>query len=102
MTANERRGLFYGAFAVLFFSTAPVLIRWGEPLSPYVITWGRVLLGHTLYNAALRRTRATYVNLIATQKVASSIILGYLFLSEVLSFNSLLGAAIPWLASPWS
>ena len=45
MTTSERRGLFYVAFAVLFFSTTPVLIRWGEPLSPYVITWGRMLVG---------------------------------------------------------
>lgn len=45
MTISERRGLFYGALAVLFFSTAPVLIRWGKPLSPYVIAWGRVLVG---------------------------------------------------------
>jgi drug/metabolite transporter (DMT)-like permease len=42
---DEHRGLFYAAFAVLFFSTAPVLIRWGKPLSPYVIAWGRVLVG---------------------------------------------------------
>ncbi len=45
MTTNERRGLFYVAFAVLFLSITPVLIRWGEPLSPYVITWGRMLVG---------------------------------------------------------
>jgi drug/metabolite transporter (DMT)-like permease len=273
VTTSERRGLFYVAFAVLFFSITPVLIRWGEPLSPYVITWGRMLvgamavyclatlqgnrprfqrtdwpkfvlyglitalhflcyiaslsfttiahsltltytspifvtlcswlflkepigrrkylgvavsvlgiailagfepqltgqmvigdllalgsalcfgfysvagrsqresyplltyafglyglaafwltpvalanftppgiwrpvwaivalgilplaLGHTLYNAALRRTHATYVNLIATQEVTGGIILGYLFLGEIPSFNSLLGAAI--------
>jgi len=47
VTTNERRGLFYAAFAALFFSTAPVLVRWGEPLSPYVITWGRMLVGAT-------------------------------------------------------
>jgi drug/metabolite transporter (DMT)-like permease len=45
MTTNERRGLFYVAFAVLFFSATPVLIRWEKPLSPYVITWGRMLVG---------------------------------------------------------
>ena len=45
MTTNERRGLFYVAFAVLFFSITPVLVRWGEPLSPYVITCGRLLVG---------------------------------------------------------
>jgi len=68
MNTNGRRGLFYVAFAVLFFSTTPVLVRC---------------------------THATYVNLIATQEVTGgSIILGYLLSGEVPSFNSLLGAAI--------
>ncbi|MBI5956985.1 MAG: DMT family transporter [Chloroflexi bacterium] len=50
--------------------------------------------GHTLYNAALRRLHATYVNLIATQEVTGGILLGYFLLGEAPSFNSLLGAAV--------
>jgi drug/metabolite transporter (DMT)-like permease len=39
-------------------------------------------LGHTLYNAALRQTRATLVNLISTQEVTGGIMMGMLFLGE--------------------
>ncbi len=51
-------------------------------------------LGHTLYNAALRRTSATSVNLIATQEVTGGILLGVLLLHEIPSAASLIGAAI--------
>ncbi len=51
-------------------------------------------LGHTLYNAALRRVSATYVNLVSTQEVTGGILLGMLLLAEMPSFNSVLGALI--------
>ena len=50
--------------------------------------------GHTLYNAALRRVSATYVNLIATQEVLGGVLLGALLLQEVPSFNSIIGGLI--------
>jgi drug/metabolite transporter (DMT)-like permease len=51
-------------------------------------------LGHTLYNAALRRTSATKVNLIATQEVTGGVLLGILLLGEIPSPTSLVGAAV--------
>jgi drug/metabolite transporter (DMT)-like permease len=51
-------------------------------------------LGHTLYNAALRRLHPSIPNLIATQEVTGGILLAWLLLGEVPSWNALAGAAI--------
>ena len=51
-------------------------------------------IGHTLYNAALRRTHATTVNLIATQEVTLGILLGALILGELPRSNEIAGALV--------
>jgi drug/metabolite transporter (DMT)-like permease len=51
-------------------------------------------IGHTLYNAAVRRVHATYVNLISSQEVTGGIILGILFLGQIPTTNAVIGAVI--------
>ena len=50
--------------------------------------------GHTLYNAALRRTHATTVNLIATQEVTGGVLLGSLLLGQAPQPNEVAGIVI--------
>jgi drug/metabolite transporter (DMT)-like permease len=51
-------------------------------------------LGHTLYNAAVRRLNAAVANVIFTQEMTGAIILAWLILGEVPSVNALVGASI--------
>ncbi len=51
-------------------------------------------LGHTLYTAALRRLHPGIPNLIATQEVTGGILLAWLLLHEVPTWNALAGARI--------
>jgi drug/metabolite transporter (DMT)-like permease len=51
-------------------------------------------IGHTLYNAALRRTHSTLVNMIATQEVTLGVLLSWWLLGEVPTANAAIGALI--------
>jgi len=51
-------------------------------------------IGHTLYNAAIRRIHATYANLIVTQEVTFAVLLGILVLNEWPSLNAGIGAIV--------
>jgi drug/metabolite transporter (DMT)-like permease len=51
-------------------------------------------LGHTLYNAAVRRLHPSIPNLITTQEVTGGILLAWLLLHETPTWNALAGVAI--------
>ena len=51
-------------------------------------------LGHTLYNASIRRLHPSIPNLIATQEVTLGILLAWLVLGEPLTWNAAAGAAL--------
>lgn len=79
------------------------LALWQAQYSRYSLAAGASILGlgvgplgtgHTLYNAALRRVPATYVNLIATLEVVGGVLLGALLLGELPSVSALAGAAV--------
>lgn len=78
--------------AALTFSLAGV----GAGAAAALLAAGLIPLGigHTLYNAALRRTHATVVNLIAAQEVTGGVLLGALLLGQMPQGNELVGAAV--------
>jgi drug/metabolite transporter (DMT)-like permease len=51
-------------------------------------------IGHTLYNAALRRLHPTRVNIVATQEVTGGVLLSWWLLGEAPSLNAVVGAVI--------
>ncbi len=69
---------------------------WGLAQIASVIALGVIplSLGHTFYTAALRRLHATLVNIIASQEVTGGILLSLLFLNQIPSLNSLVGALV--------
>lgn len=51
-------------------------------------------LGHTLYNASVRRLNAAVANVIYTQEITGAIILAWLILGEIPSTNAIAGAGV--------
>ncbi len=92
----------YGAAAIWLLLPALLAIpgsppeAWGarQVASVVALGLGPLALGHTLYNASLRRVHATYVNIIASQEVTGGIILSWIFLAQVPSLNALAGALV--------
>ncbi len=79
-------------FAVTDFS--PVEYGFRQIISILLLGILPLGLGHTLYNAALRRMNATYANLIASQEVTGGILLGVLFLHEIPGASAIIGVII--------
>ena len=75
------------SFTPAGYRAAPLLSLLGAGLIP-------LGMGHTLYNAALRRTHATTINLIATQEVTGGVLLGAIFLGQIPAPNEIAGALI--------
>lgn len=51
-------------------------------------------VGHTLYNAAVRRVSATLVNLLSTQEITGGVILGALFFHQIPTALTLIGVLV--------
>jgi drug/metabolite transporter (DMT)-like permease len=51
-------------------------------------------LGHTLYNAAVRRVHATYANIISTQEVTGGVLLAIWLLHEIPSLTTIIGVIV--------
>jgi drug/metabolite transporter (DMT)-like permease len=102
---RERYGLFtytgavYGTAALWALPAAALTLNpAGLRLQPLLalLAAGVIPLGvgHTLYNAALRRTHATVINLIASQEVTGGVLLGAILLGQTPQMNELVGAAV--------
>ena len=74
------------------------LVRPGLPLGALAAVGAMALvpsaIGHTLYNAAIRRLHPSIPNLIATQEVTLGILLAWMLLGEPLTWNAATGAAL--------
>lgn len=80
--------------AIFGFATRPFDFPPGAVLAVVALGLFPLALGHTLYNAGLRLTHATYVNVIATQEVTGGIILSSIFLGQQPPASALIGAVI--------
>jgi len=87
---------------------APLALQ-GVPSHPPFRAVGCVLLlgifplglGHTLYNAALRLSHPTHVNLVATQEVTGGVLLTYLILGEEPSVQAIVGMILTLAGVSW-
>lgn len=84
-------GLILLPFALATFSHNPAT---KSLVAVFLLGLFPLALGHTLYNAALRRLHASYVNIVATQEVTGGILLGWFLLGETPSSISLLGVGV--------
>jgi drug/metabolite transporter (DMT)-like permease len=73
---------------------APASWGWQQIAAVVALGIGPLALGHTLYNAAVRRVHATYVNVITSQEVTGGVLLAFLVFGQVPSPNALVGAAV--------
>lgn len=98
-------GTLYGLAALWL---APLALR-DLPSRPPLRAAGSLLflgifplgLGHTLYNAALRLTHPTYVNLIAAQEVIGGVLLSCLLLGEQPGPQTVLGMVLTLAGVSW-
>lgn len=91
----------FGVYLVAGLVTAPVawsLIRPGLPLRALGAVCAMALvpsaLGHTMYNASIRRLHPSIPNLIATQEVTLGMLLAWMALGEPITWNAAAGAAL--------
>ena len=85
-------GLFVAAAA--WFSGERIALARSEFRRLISIGLIAAVVGHTLYNAALRRLHPSIPYLITTQAVTGGILLAWLLLHEVPTWNALAGAGI--------
>jgi drug/metabolite transporter (DMT)-like permease len=90
-----------GVYLVAGLVTAPFagsLLRPGLPLHALGAVCAMALvpsaLGHTLYNASIRRLHPSIPNLIATQEVTLGVLLAWILLGEPITWNAAAGAAL--------
>jgi drug/metabolite transporter (DMT)-like permease len=90
-----------GVYLVAGVVTAPFasgIVRPGIPSHALAAVCAMALIpsavGHTLYNAAIRRLHPSIPNLIATQEVSLGILLAWLVLGELPGWNAVVGAAL--------
>ena len=110
---RERVPLFTYAATVYGAAALCLLLPGWRAYLPGSLTWTAGLavlgaaifplaIGHTLYNAALRRLHPAIVNVIATQEVTGGILLGALFFGEIPSLGAAAGSIVALVGVIWT